>query len=108
MPVLVSGDGAEKMTFTFAHNTGKFVAASLDFYKWEDVSGILGQTTTWNEDIDVAEKITGKELQRTYLKEGDCETAKKLLERDFYSSVRYPTRSLLCRQLGPPFHVVSP
>lgn len=105
--VYIPGDAAEKATFTSAQDTANSVAASLDLDKWEDVSGIVGETTTWNEVIDVAEKITGKKFQRTYLKEGVSETAKKLLERDFYSSVRYPARSLLCRPPRSPFHVVS-
>lgn len=72
-------------------------------YVGEDESGIVGETTTWNEVIDVAEKITGKKLQRTYLKEGDSETAKKLLERDFYSSVSYPAVSFFASLTKPTF-----
>lgn len=74
----IPGDGTEKLTFTSAQDIGKFVAASLDLDEWEDVSGIVGESTTWNEVMDVAEAITGKKLQRTYLKEGGSERAKKL------------------------------
>lgn len=42
----IPGDGTEKLTFTSAQDIGKFVAASLDLDEWEDVSGIVGESTT--------------------------------------------------------------
>lgn len=85
----IPGDGTAKITFTSAQDTGKFVAASLDLERWEEVSGIVGETKSFNEVVDVAEAITGKKFLRTYLKEGGGERAKKLLENKFYAEVRY-------------------
>lgn len=84
----IPGDGTAKITFTSAQDTGKFVAASLDLDRWEEVSGIVGQTTTWNEVVDVADAITGKRFLRTYLREGGGERAEKILENRFFAEVR--------------------
>lgn len=94
----IPGDGTTKVTFTSAQDTAKFVAASLDLDKWEDVSGISGETKTFDEVVDVVDKITGKKLTRTYVKEGGGERAEKLLENTFFAEVREssPSRSPLC------------
>lgn len=84
----IPGDGTTKVTFTSAQDTAKFVAASLDLEKWEDVSGISGETKTFDEVVDVVDKITGKKLTRTYLKEGGGQRAEKLLENKFVAEVQ--------------------
>lgn len=76
------------MTFTSAQDTAKFVAASLDLEEWDDVSGIVGETKTFNEVVDVVDRITGKKLKRTYVKEGGGARVEKLLENKFIAEVR--------------------
>lgn len=91
----IPGDGTAKTTFTYTPDIGQFVAASLDLERWDEVSGIVGETKTWDEAVDVAEVVTGKKFQRTYMKEGGGEAAKQLLERKFLAGVRsFPRISL--------------
>lgn len=85
----IPGDGTTKITFTSVQDTAKFVAASLDLDKWEELSGIVGETKTFDEVVDVAERITGKTFLRTYLIKGGGERAERLLESLIYSEVSF-------------------
>ncbi|EIM86313.1 NAD-P-binding protein [Stereum hirsutum FP-91666 SS1] len=83
----IPGDGTAKTTFTYTPDIGQFVAASLDLERWDEVSGIVGETKTWDEAVDIAEVVTGKKFERTYMKEGGGEAAKQLLERKFLAGL---------------------
>lgn len=56
----IPGDGTAKTTFTYTPDIGKFVAASLDLERLDELSGVFGETKTWDEAVDVAEVVTGK------------------------------------------------
>lgn len=84
----IPGDGTTKVTFTSAQDTAQFVAESLDLEKWDEVSGIVGETTTFEEVVDVVDRVTGKKMVRTYVMQGGGERAEKLLENKYLEGVR--------------------
>lgn len=84
----IPGDGTTKVTFTSAQDTARFVAESLDLEKWDEVSGIVGETTTFEEVVDIVDRVTGKKMVRTYVMQGGGERAEKLLENKYLEGVR--------------------
>ncbi|RFU76988.1 nad-p-binding [Trichoderma arundinaceum] len=69
--ITIPGDGTAKLTVTHMKDIGKYVAAALDFEKWEPDSVIVGQKLSLNEFIDRVEKATGKTLNKTYISKED-------------------------------------
>ena len=51
------GTGDEPFCVTRVKDVGRFVAAALDLDKWDEISGIVGSRTTWNEIIRSAERV---------------------------------------------------
>lgn len=56
----IPGDGNKPVTFTHSSDVGRFVAASIDFEKWDPVSFIIGDKMTVNEAVKLAEEAKGK------------------------------------------------
>jgi uncharacterized protein YbjT (DUF2867 family) len=65
--ILIPGDGSNKITVTDMRDIGKYVAAALDFEKWDEDSFIVGEKLSLNELAAKAEKITGKTINKTYI-----------------------------------------
>lgn len=63
----VFGDGTANVTITDVRDVGRFVAAALDLDKWPAQSGMAGTTITFEGVVELAEKVTGRKLERTYL-----------------------------------------
>jgi len=61
----IPGTGEEKLNLTTTDDIAGFVAASLDT-EWTEESGMAGSIVTWNEMVQIAEKITGKKIEVKY------------------------------------------
>ncbi|KAF8455367.1 hypothetical protein BGX38DRAFT_1168467, partial [Terfezia claveryi] len=55
----IPGSGEERLNITFTDDIAGFAAASLDT-EWTTESGMAGSVTTFNELVNIAEKVTGK------------------------------------------------
>jgi len=55
----IPGSGDEKLNITSTDDIAGFTAASLDT-EWTPESGMAGSVTTFNELVNIAEKVTGK------------------------------------------------
>jgi nucleoside-diphosphate-sugar epimerase len=62
--VAIPGDGNTPLTLTHTSDVGKFVAASVDLEKWDQISVIIGDKVTMNEAVKQAEEVTGKLLRK--------------------------------------------
>ncbi|KAL6792344.1 hypothetical protein GGI42DRAFT_178261 [Trichoderma sp. SZMC 28013] len=60
------GTGNEPFAFIYSYDVAKFVSAFLDAPKWEEITYIYGEKTTWNEFIKVASEVTGSEFEVSY------------------------------------------
>lgn len=58
----VPGSGDEYISMLHTIDLGKYVGALLDVELggWDEVSAFVGDRTTWNEVVRVAERVTGK------------------------------------------------
>lgn len=56
----IPGDGKTPVPFTSTQDVGRFVAASLDLERWEPVSGMAGDKKTYEEVVEIVERITGE------------------------------------------------
>ncbi|KAF5339053.1 hypothetical protein D9758_014107 [Tetrapyrgos nigripes] len=59
----VPGDGSTKVWWTTAEDVGRFVAAATQLETWPEESTMTGDVLTFNETIQLAEKITGKKFE---------------------------------------------
>lgn len=55
----IPGTGNEPIALTYSHDVAKFVSMYLDAPKWEEITYVYGEKTTWNAFIKVAEEVTG-------------------------------------------------
>ncbi|RFU78096.1 nmra-like family [Trichoderma arundinaceum] len=62
----IPGTGNEPIAFIYSYDVAKFVAAYLDAPKWEEVTYVYGEKTTWNSFIKVASEVTGSVFEVTY------------------------------------------
>ncbi|TLD30927.1 hypothetical protein PspLS_02233 [Pyricularia sp. CBS 133598] len=62
----IPGDGNALMTFTYTFDVAKFVVASLDLPKWDELLYCYGEKITWNEFLRQAEEVTGSKFQVAY------------------------------------------
>jgi len=69
------GTGDDKLAFTRGEDVGLFVASSLDLDKWPEILGMVGEVKTHNQVVSLAEKVTGRKFQVTYLSEQDLRKA---------------------------------
>ncbi|KAL7796771.1 NAD(P)-binding protein [Trichoderma ceciliae] len=65
--ITIPGDGSGKVTVTDMRDIGKYVAAALDFGKWDEDSVIVGDKLSINELVEKVEKVTGKALDKTFV-----------------------------------------
>lgn len=77
----IPGDGRMPVSFTSTQDVGRFVAASLDLEHWEPVSGMAGDKKTYDEVVEIAERVTGgkKKVLRRYT---SIEELRKKAEED--------------------------
>lgn len=57
----IPGTGDEPMALTYSYDVARFVSAYLGAPKWEELTYVYGEKTTWNAFIKVAEEVTGME-----------------------------------------------
>ncbi|KAM0346543.1 hypothetical protein ACHAPY_011652 [Fusarium culmorum] len=62
----IPGTGDEPMTFTYTFDVAKFVIATLDLPKWDELMYCYGEKTTWNEILKQAEEVTGSRFDVSY------------------------------------------
>lgn len=64
----IPGDGKTPVPFTSTQDVGRFVAGSLDLERWEPVSGMAGDKKTYDEVVEIVERITGgkRKMLRRY------------------------------------------
>ncbi|UKZ78246.1 hypothetical protein TrVFT333_005982 [Trichoderma virens FT-333] len=60
------GTGNEPVAFIYSYDVAKFVSAYLDVPKWEEITYVYGEKTTWNEFIKVASEVTGSAFEVSY------------------------------------------
>ncbi|KAL4739049.1 hypothetical protein BDV11DRAFT_205449 [Aspergillus similis] len=55
----IPGDGNAPLTLTYSFDLARFVVQSLDLKdgEWEEESGVVGDETSWNEFVGLAEEI---------------------------------------------------
>lgn len=58
----IPGTGIEPIVLTYSYDVAKFVSAYLDAPKWEEITYVYGEKTTWNAFIKVAEEVTGTRM----------------------------------------------
>lgn len=64
----IPGDGKTPVPFTSTQDAGRFVAGSLDLERWEPVSGMAGGKKTYDEVVEIIERITSgkRKMLRKY------------------------------------------
>lgn len=55
----IPGTGNEPIVFTYSFDVAKFVAAALDLPDWPEELFAVGDRTTWNEFLKLAEEARG-------------------------------------------------
>ncbi len=64
----IAGTGDEKVTFTSIRDVGRFVAAAVRLTeRWPEELGMEGETTSYNEVLQIAEAVTGRKIVVQYL-----------------------------------------
>lgn len=61
---VIPGDGSIQCSFITSQDMSKFVARLMDLPKWNTVSAITGNTLSYNELVEMAEKARGELLNR--------------------------------------------
>lgn len=86
----IPGDGKTPVKYTSTQDVGRFVAGSLDLEHWEPVSGMAGDNKTYDEVVEIAERVTGgkRKLLRRYT---SAEEFRKKAEEttDLFQRFRY-------------------
>ncbi|KAL6895098.1 hypothetical protein GGI43DRAFT_429204 [Trichoderma evansii] len=62
----IPGTGNEPIALTYSHDVARFVSAYLGAPKWEEITYVYGEKTTWNAFIKVAEEVTGTQFEVSY------------------------------------------
>ncbi|KAH6995317.1 hypothetical protein EDB80DRAFT_755383 [Ilyonectria destructans] len=62
----IPGSGNTPVVFIYTADVAKFVVASLDLEKWEQVSYVTGDRVTWNEFLHLAEEAKGTKFDAAY------------------------------------------
>ncbi|KAK1240165.1 hypothetical protein MKX08_007607 [Trichoderma sp. CBMAI-0020] len=62
----IPGTGNEPIALTYSYDVAKFVSAHLGAPKWEEITYVYGEKTTWNAFIKVAEEVTGTQFEVSY------------------------------------------
>lgn len=59
----IPGTGNEPIALIYSYDVAKFVSAYLAAPKWEKITYVYGEKTTWNKFIKIAEEVTGMKRQ---------------------------------------------
>ncbi|KAM0255928.1 hypothetical protein ACHAQJ_005329 [Trichoderma viride] len=62
----IPGTGNEPIALIYSYDVANFVTVFLDTPKWEDITYVYGEKTTWNAFIKVAEEVTGSQFEVLY------------------------------------------
>ncbi|GME61320.1 putative nmra-like family protein [Neofusicoccum parvum] len=62
----IPGTGDEPIVFTYSFDVAKFVSASLDLAEWPEELFVIGDRTTWNEFVKLAEEARGTKFKVHY------------------------------------------
>jgi len=62
----IPGTGEAKVSLTTGDDIARAVGVLLDTPKWEKYIYIVGETTTWNNVVKLAENVTGAKFAVTY------------------------------------------
>lgn len=73
----IPGTGDERVTFTTVEDVGKFVNAAVGLDRWEEESGMSGETTTYNEVVRLVEETIGEKIHVTYIGPAELESRAK-------------------------------
>ncbi|KAF7181304.1 hypothetical protein CNMCM7691_000522 [Aspergillus felis] len=64
---LIPGDGNDVITMTYSYDMAKFVVHLLDLQWWPESSYIAGDDITFNQLLDLAQRLRGKKFDVTYV-----------------------------------------
>lgn len=59
----IPGTGNEPISLIYSYDVAKFVSAYLGAPKWEEITYVYGEKTTWNKFVKIAEEVTGMKRQ---------------------------------------------
>lgn len=62
----IPGTGDEPIVLTYSFDVAKFVSASLDLAEWPEELFVIGDRTTWNEFVKLAEEARGTKFKVHY------------------------------------------
>lgn len=55
----VPGDGNQSVSFLHTTDLSRYIAALLEEEEWPEVSAFAASSLTWNQFVEVAERVTG-------------------------------------------------
>ena len=82
------GDGSSLMTVTEINDICRFIVESVDLDHWDEVSGMAGETLSWNEIIAAIEKVTGRKMLVKHNSKEKMEQSALDPSRRFYEQCR--------------------
>ncbi|PTB37394.1 uncharacterized protein TrAFT101_011119 [Trichoderma asperellum] len=62
----IPGTGNEPISLIYSYDVAKFVSAYLGAPKWEEITYVYGEKTTWNKFVKIAEEVTGTQFEVSY------------------------------------------
>ncbi|PSN73450.1 NAD(P)-binding protein [Corynespora cassiicola Philippines] len=62
----IPGTGNDPIDFTYTFDTGRYIAALLSLPAWEPKYFIAGETKTWNQVVEIAERVKGTKFEVHY------------------------------------------
>lgn len=93
---MIPGDDENmRITMTEMGDMARFVAASLDLETWETDSRMVGTTLSYEEMVEVAEKVTGKKFERSKIPMEQLEAMSKS-----EGPMRFAGQALLAHAMG--------
>ncbi|KAJ5156757.1 hypothetical protein N7492_009560 [Penicillium capsulatum] len=64
---IIPGDGNNVICMTYTYDMAKYVARLLELDEWPEFSVIVGDQVTYNQLLEMAEEIRGKNLSQVFL-----------------------------------------
>lgn len=58
----IPGSGNTPVAFTHTTDVARYVTKALDLPSWQPESYVIGDKTTWNEFVDLAQRLKGKSI----------------------------------------------
>lgn len=84
----IPGDGSSLVTFTEIHDICRFIVASVDLDRWDEINGTVGQTLSFNDVVDIIESVTGRKVLRKTNSKEEMEKSAQDPAKRFYEQVR--------------------